>query len=124
MNLGGVVHAQSYIQTLDRGRYCQVKEPRPETAAARYCRRTRSIAVRYGCESAPSQAVAQSAREGRGKSGQTNLNKPPSINDKALAAVDREWRTAREIFAILDEGAYRSTVAALVRLADAGTVVH
>jgi hypothetical protein len=50
------------------------------------------------------------------------MKKPPIINDKALAAVDSEWRTAREIFAILDEGAYRSTVAALVRLADAGTI--
>jgi hypothetical protein len=50
------------------------------------------------------------------------MKKPPTINDKALAAVDSEWRTAREIFAILDEGAYRSTVAALVRLADAGTI--
>jgi hypothetical protein len=39
-----------------------------------------------------------------------------------LAAVDGEWRTAREIFAIFDEGAYRSTVAALVRLADAGMI--
>jgi hypothetical protein len=38
-----------------------------------------------------------------------------TISDKALAAVDSEWRTAREVFAILDEGAYQSTVAALVR---------
>ena len=44
------------------------------------------------------------------------MKKPPTISDKALAAVDSEWRTAREVFAILDEGAYRSTVAALVGL--------
>jgi hypothetical protein len=44
------------------------------------------------------------------------MKKPPTINDKALAAVASEWRTAREIFAILDEGAHRSTVAALVGL--------
>jgi hypothetical protein len=50
------------------------------------------------------------------------MKKPPTINDKALAAVDSERRTAREIFAILDEGAYRSTVAAQVRLADAGKI--
>jgi hypothetical protein len=33
-----------------------------------------------------------------------------------------EWRTAREIYAILDQGAFASTVAALIRLADAGKV--
>jgi hypothetical protein len=44
------------------------------------------------------------------------MKKPLTINDKALAAVASEWRTAREIFAILDEGAHRSTVAALVGL--------
>jgi hypothetical protein len=55
-------------------------------------------------------------------SGIDGMKKPSTINDKALAAVDGEWRTAREIFAILDEGAYRSTVAALVRLAHAGTI--
>jgi hypothetical protein len=47
--------------------------------------------------------------------GSDGVKKPPTISDKALAAVDSEWRTAREVFAILDEGAYRSTVAALVR---------
>jgi hypothetical protein len=50
------------------------------------------------------------------------MAKPPTIDDKALAAVDSEWRTAREIYAILDEGAFVSTVAALVRLADAGKI--
>ena len=44
------------------------------------------------------------------------MKKPRTINDKALAAVASEWRTAREMFAILDEGAHRSTVAALVGL--------
>ena len=42
----------------------------------------------------------------------------PTIDDNAFAAVDNEWRTAREIYAI--EGAFASTVAALIRLADAG----
>jgi hypothetical protein len=49
------------------------------------------------------------------------MTKPPTIDDKALAAVDSEWRTAREIFAILDEGAFASTVAALIR-PDAGKI--
>jgi hypothetical protein len=44
------------------------------------------------------------------------MKKPPTIDDKALAAVDSEWRTAREIYAILDERAFISTVAALTRL--------
>jgi hypothetical protein len=44
------------------------------------------------------------------------MKKPLTINDKALAAVASKWRTAREMFAILDEGAHRSTVAALVGL--------
>ena len=44
------------------------------------------------------------------------MKKSLTINDKALAAVASEWRTAREMFAILDEGAHRSTVAALVGL--------
>jgi hypothetical protein len=30
------------------------------------------------------------------------MKKPPTISDKALAAVDSEWRTVREVFAILD----------------------
>jgi hypothetical protein len=50
------------------------------------------------------------------------LKKPPTIDDKAQAAVDSEWRTAREIYAILDEGAFTSTAAALIRLADAGRI--
>jgi hypothetical protein len=44
------------------------------------------------------------------------------IDDKAIAVVDGEWRSAREIYAILDEGAFVSTAAALVRLADAGKI--
>jgi hypothetical protein len=48
--------------------------------------------------------------------------KPLTIDDKALAAVDGEWRTAREIFAVVDEGAPVSVRHALVRLADAGLV--
>jgi hypothetical protein len=50
------------------------------------------------------------------------MEKPLTIDDKALAAVGCDWRTAREIFAILDEGAFTSTVAALIRLADAGKI--
>lgn len=37
-----------------------------------------------------------------------DVTKPLIIDDKVLAAVDREWRTALEIFAILDEGAFAS----------------
>ena len=50
------------------------------------------------------------------------MKKPPTIDDKALAAVDSEWRTAREIYAILHEGAFVSTIAALTRLVNAGKV--
>ncbi len=50
------------------------------------------------------------------------MTKPPTINDKALTALDREWRTAREIYAILDEGAFISTVAALTRLVNGGKI--
>jgi hypothetical protein len=50
------------------------------------------------------------------------LKKPPTIGDRAQAAIDSEWRTAREIFAIVDQGAFVSTVAALIRLADAGKI--
>jgi hypothetical protein len=50
------------------------------------------------------------------------MAKPRTIDDKALAAVDSEWRTAREIYAILDEGAFISTVAALTRLVNAGKI--
>jgi predicted transcriptional regulator len=47
---------------------------------------------------------------------------PPTISDKALAAVDGEWRTAREIFARIDEGAPVTVKTTLVRLAEAGLV--
>jgi hypothetical protein len=50
------------------------------------------------------------------------MKKPPTIDDKALAAVDSEWRTAREIYSILDQGAFISTVAALACLVSAGKV--
>jgi hypothetical protein len=50
------------------------------------------------------------------------LNKPPTIDDRAQAAVNGEWRTAREIFAIVDQGAFVSTAAALIRLANAGRI--
>jgi hypothetical protein len=44
------------------------------------------------------------------------------IDDKVIAVVGGEWRSAREIYAILDEGAFVTTSAALVRLADAGRI--
>ena len=50
------------------------------------------------------------------------MSKPLMIDDKAIAVVDGKWRSAREIYAILDEGAFTSTAAALVRLADAGRI--
>ena len=50
------------------------------------------------------------------------MSKPPKIDDKAIAVVDGEWRSAHEIYAILDEGAFVTTAAALVRLADAGMI--
>jgi hypothetical protein len=53
----------------------------------------------------------------------TILQKPPTIDDKALAAVDGTWRTAREIRTLLDEGyTIGSTRSALGKLADAGNV--
>lgn len=52
----------------------------------------------------------------------SGMTKLPSIEDKALAAVNGEWRTAREIFAIIDEGAFISTRTALARLANAGLI--
>ena len=33
------------------------------------------------------------------------MNRPPSMDDKALVAVDSEWRTAREIYEIIGEDA-------------------
>jgi hypothetical protein len=50
------------------------------------------------------------------------MSKPPKIDDKAIAVVDDEWRSAREIYAILDEGAFVSTAAALTRLVNAGKI--
>ena len=52
----------------------------------------------------------------------TRLPQPPTIDDKAFAAVDGEWQTAREIFAIVDDGADTTLKAALIRLADAGKI--
>jgi hypothetical protein len=48
--------------------------------------------------------------------------RPPTIDDKVLAVVDEQWRTAREIFAAVDEGAPVSVRHALTRLANAGRV--
>lgn len=50
------------------------------------------------------------------------LEKPPTIEDKAFAAVDDQWRTAREIYVLVDDGAALSTRTALMRLADAGRI--
>lgn len=52
----------------------------------------------------------------------TFLPKPPTIDDKALAAVDGQWRTAPEIFAIIDQEAPTTTRTALIRLANSGKV--
>jgi hypothetical protein len=52
----------------------------------------------------------------------TRLPQPPTIDDKAFAAVDGEWRTSRKIFAIVDDGAHTTLKVALIRLADAGKI--
>jgi hypothetical protein len=48
--------------------------------------------------------------------------KPPMIDDTPIAVVDGQWRSAHEIYAIIDQGAFVTTAAALVRLADAGRI--
>jgi hypothetical protein len=50
------------------------------------------------------------------------IEETTTIDDRAQAAVNSEWRTAREIYEIIDQGAFVSTAAALVRLADAGRI--
>lgn len=50
------------------------------------------------------------------------LPKPPTIDDKALAAVDGEWRTARAIYKIIGEEAHTTARLALTRLAGAGKI--
>ena len=50
------------------------------------------------------------------------MKKPASIDDKTLSAVDHEWRTAREIFGLVDEGASISVAMALNRLVTVGKV--
>lgn len=50
------------------------------------------------------------------------LSRPPTIDDKALAAVDGEWRTARDIFDLVREGAFSTTRLALTRFAGDGRI--
>jgi hypothetical protein len=51
------------------------------------------------------------------------MTKPATIDDKALAAVDDEWRTAREIFALLAVGhTVSGTRGALIVLANTGKI--
>ncbi len=52
----------------------------------------------------------------------TILARPPTTEENALAVVNGEWRTAREIFAIVDEGAFSTTRTALAKLADEGKI--
>lgn len=52
----------------------------------------------------------------------SKLPRPPTIDDKAMAAVDGEWRTARDIYEIIGEEAPTTARAALARLADAGRI--
>lgn len=52
------------------------------------------------------------------------LPRPPLVEEKLLAVVDGEWRTAREIHALLDEGAPVTVITTMIRLADAGKVAR
>jgi hypothetical protein len=47
------------------------------------------------------------------------LPRPPLVEEKLLAVVDDEWRTAREIYMLFDEGELSTARSALCRLADA-----
>lgn len=46
------------------------------------------------------------------------LPRPPLVEEKLLAVVDGEWRTAREIHALFDEGELSTARGALCRLAN------
>jgi hypothetical protein len=50
------------------------------------------------------------------------LARPPTIDDKAFAMVDGQWRTAREIFLLIGEGAPLTMRGVLARLAGAGKI--
>lgn len=50
------------------------------------------------------------------------LPRPPLVEERLLAVVDGEWRTAREIHARFDEGEVSTARGALGRLADAERV--
>lgn len=52
----------------------------------------------------------------------TKLPRPPLVEERLLAVVDGEWRTAREIYAIFDEGAPVTVITTMLRLADTGKV--
>jgi hypothetical protein len=49
----------------------------------------------------------------------TKLARPPLVEERLLAIVDGEWRTAREIYAIFDEGELSTIRSTLSRLANA-----
>jgi hypothetical protein len=50
------------------------------------------------------------------------LPRPPLVEERLLAVVDGEWRTAREIYVLFGEGAFDGARNALVRLAHTGRV--
>jgi hypothetical protein len=52
----------------------------------------------------------------------TKLPRPPLVEEKLLAVLDGEWRTAREIYAMFAEGGADGTRNALGRLAGAGRI--
>jgi hypothetical protein len=50
------------------------------------------------------------------------LPRPPLVEERLLAVVDGQWRTAREIHAMFDEGSLDTVRGALLNLAKAGKV--
>lgn len=50
------------------------------------------------------------------------LPRPPLVEERLLAVVDGEWRTARGIYVLFGEGALDGTRNALVQLAGADRV--
>lgn len=52
----------------------------------------------------------------------TKLPRPPLVEERLLAVVDGEWRTAREIYAIFDEGTWDHARRKLKQLASTGAI--
>lgn len=50
------------------------------------------------------------------------LDRPLTLDDKLLAVIDATWRTAREVFDIVDEGAPVTVKTRLAALSNAGLV--